>query len=66
MQLSQSLEQRKMASADLLCRDLQQLVDEFIIDRSSVQPYVDGIAMLSEHADFQALSKILIPILRPL
>ena len=44
VQLSQSLEQRKMASADLLCRDLQQLVDEFIIDRSSVQPYVDGIA----------------------
>ena len=44
-QLSQHLEQRKMASADLLCRELQLLVDEFVADDSlSVQTYADGIA----------------------
>ncbi len=44
LQLSQCLEQRKMASADLLCRDLQHIVDEFFVDRACVQPYADGIA----------------------
>jgi hypothetical protein len=44
-ELSQHLQQRKMASADLLCRELQRLVDEFIVDDSpSVQIYADGIA----------------------
>jgi hypothetical protein len=34
-----------MASADLLCRELQLLVDEFVADDSlSVQTYADGIA----------------------
>jgi hypothetical protein len=43
--LSQFLEQRKMASADLLCRDLQLLVEEFITeDQPSVQVYADSIA----------------------
>ncbi len=45
LQLTQHLQQRKMASADLLCRDLQLLVDEFIAeDRPSVQAYTDGVA----------------------
>jgi hypothetical protein len=45
LQLTQHLQQRKMASADLLCRDLQLLVDEFIAeDRPSVQAYADGVA----------------------
>jgi hypothetical protein len=44
-QLSQFLQQRKMASADLLCRDLQLLVEEFVSDdRPSVQVYADSIA----------------------
>ena len=34
-----------MASADLLCRDLQLLVEEFVVDdRPSVQVYADSIA----------------------
>jgi hypothetical protein len=44
LQLSQHVEQRKMASADLLCRDLQLLVDEFIDDSALVQVYINGIA----------------------
>jgi hypothetical protein len=45
LQLSQHLERRNMASADQLCRDLQLLVDEFIVeDSASVQIYANSIA----------------------
>ncbi len=45
VQLAQHLQQRKVASGDLLCRDLQLLVDEFVAEeRASVQVYADGIA----------------------
>jgi hypothetical protein len=45
LQLAQCLEHRRMGAADLLCRDLQLLVDEFIVDdRASVQTFVDAIA----------------------
>ncbi len=43
--LAQHLQQRKVASADLLCRELQLLVDEFVAeDSAAVQAYADGIA----------------------